>query len=319
MTYVQTTAKLDAASHRWLAELAAFKFNIVYRSGKSNANTDILSVLPGETEDQEEQVIDHETIQAIGQACSLSTPLAETLCMSARVLDSDDLKVETTIGLKEMQKQQREDPDISPIFNQVSQGVRPYWKKLSPRTPQCMWLAKEFDRLKIRRGLLYCVTKVDGHERLQVVMPKALHELVLLSLHDDAGHQGRDKTLSLIQDRLYWPGKAADVEAKVRQCDRCIKRRAPTDVKAPLVNIRTSQPLKLVCMDYLTLEQSKCGYQHILVITDQFTRYAQAIPAKDQTAKTMAEALFHGFIVHYGIPHKLHRDQGGHPCWETDP
>ena len=103
---------------------------------------------------------------------------------------------------------------------------------------------------------------------------------------------------------------AADVEAKVRQCDRCVKQHAPTDVRALLVNFRTSKPLELVCMDYLTLEQSKGGYQHILVITDHFTRYAQAIPTKDQTAKTMAEALFHGFIVHYGIPHKLHSDQG---------
>ncbi len=215
LTYVQTTAKLDATGHRWLAELAAFKFNVVYRPGKSNANADILSRLPKETDNREEYVIDNEAIQAIGQACSVSIPLAETLCMSTKVLDADDLKAETTIGLKEIRKQQREDPDIGQIYNQVCQGRRPNMKQLSPRTRRYK-LAKEFDRLKVRRGLLYRVTKIDEQERMQVVMPKGLHELVLTSLHGEAGHQGRDKTLSLVQDRFYWPGMAADIEAKVR-------------------------------------------------------------------------------------------------------
>ena len=141
-------------------------------------------------------------------------------------------------------------------------------------------------------------------------MLKVYRELILTGLHDNAGHQDRDKTLSLVRDRFYWPGMAADIETKVSKCDRCIKRRASTYVRAPLVNIRTSQPLELVCMDYLTLDQSKGGSQHILAVTDHSTRYAQAVPTKDQTAKTTAEALSNAFIVHYGVPHKLHSDQG---------
>ena len=94
------------------------------------------------------------------------------------------------------------------------------------------------------------------------------------------------------------------------KCDRCIKRHASTYVKAPLVNIHTSQPLDLVCMDYLTLEQSKGGFRLILVVTDHFTRYAQAVSTKDQTAKMTAEELFNAFTVHYGMPHKLHSNQG---------
>ena len=33
--------------------------------------------------------------------------------------------------------------------------------------------------------------------------------------------------------------------------------------------------MDLVCMDFLSLEMSAGGYEHILVITDHFTRYAQ--------------------------------------------
>jgi hypothetical protein len=68
--------------------------------------------------------------------------------------------------------------------------------------------------------------------------------------------------------------------------------------------------MELVCIDYLTLEPSKGGQHNILVITDHFTRYAQAIVTKNQTARTTADALFHNFIVHYGIPQKIHSDQG---------
>ena len=45
LTYVFTTAKLDATGHRWLAELSNYNFTIKYRSGKKNADADGLSRL----------------------------------------------------------------------------------------------------------------------------------------------------------------------------------------------------------------------------------------------------------------------------------
>jgi hypothetical protein len=44
-------------------------------------------------------------------------------------------------------------------------------------------------------------------------------------------------------------------------------------------------------MDFLGLETSKGGYQYILVITDHFTKYALAVPTKNTTARTTAEAF----------------------------
>ena len=38
LTYVLTSAKLDATGHRWLAALAAYDFDIIYRPGKTNAS-----------------------------------------------------------------------------------------------------------------------------------------------------------------------------------------------------------------------------------------------------------------------------------------
>lgn len=47
-----------------------------------------------------------------------------------------------------------------------------------------------------------------------------------------------------------------------------------------------------------------------MVITDHFTRYAQAFPTTNQTAKTTAKVFFEKFIVHYGFPSRIHSDQG---------
>jgi hypothetical protein len=43
LTYLLTTAKLDAASYRWLAALSTFNFDIKYSAGKHNLDADGLS------------------------------------------------------------------------------------------------------------------------------------------------------------------------------------------------------------------------------------------------------------------------------------
>ena len=43
LTYILTSAKLDATTQRWIAGLASFQFTINYRSGKSNIDADALS------------------------------------------------------------------------------------------------------------------------------------------------------------------------------------------------------------------------------------------------------------------------------------
>lgn len=43
LTYVLTTAKLNATGHRWLAALATYDFTIQYRPGRQNIDADLLS------------------------------------------------------------------------------------------------------------------------------------------------------------------------------------------------------------------------------------------------------------------------------------
>ena len=96
-----------------------------------------------------------------------------------------------------------------------------------------------------------------------------------------------------------------DTDNWIKNCKRCIHRKTTTQ-KAPLANISTSFSRELVCMDYITLEKSE-SYQYIMVITDHFTRLAQAIPTRNLSVRTTAE---HSSITYYGILYKIHSDQG---------
>ena len=115
----------------------------------------------------------------------------------------------------------------------------------------------------------------------------------------------------MVRRRFFWPGMARDVRNHCLQCKRCcLRKTSQSKVRAPLISIVTSEPLELVCIDYLKLERSKGGYENILVITDHFTKYAQAFPTLDQKAETVAKVLWGSFIQHYGFPARIHADQG---------
>ena len=139
----------------------------------------------------------------------------------------------------------------------------------------------------------------DGENIIkQLVPPKIYITTVLQGLHNDVGHPGRDRTLFLIRERFYWPRMTADIKRWTSECHRCLRRKSPTNNRAPLVNIVTTYPFELVRMDYLTLEPAK-GIGNVLVITDHFTKYALAIATMNQTTKTTAEVLHDSFITYF--------------------
>ena len=58
------------------------------------------------------------------------------------------------------------------------------------------------------------------------------------------------------------------------------------------------------------MKGQKGGFENILVITDHFSRYAQAIPTRNQTVTATVKALYDNFFLHCEFPVKLHSDKG---------
>ncbi|CAI5660541.1 unnamed protein product [Oreochromis niloticus] len=128
-------------------------------------------------------------------------------------------------------------------------------------------LLRQWKKLKVQNGILYRVIK---HHRLskkifQFVVPDSLKVQVLLSLRDNAGHQGQARTLSLARERFFWVGMEKDITNHVRQCERCVVGKTPEPhACAPLESIQTSEPMELVCIDFWTADHFLCPMGKIM-------------------------------------------------------
>lgn len=80
LTYLLTTAKLDAVSYRWLAALSTFSFTLQYRGGKQNVDADSLSRRPhGELSDDQ---LSTKEIERIEKFVQYHTADANTSCIT---------------------------------------------------------------------------------------------------------------------------------------------------------------------------------------------------------------------------------------------
>ena len=116
LTYVLTTAKLDACEQRWVSAIAPMNFTLHYKPGRTNVDADALSRLTCS------EKVENEEVQAILKGC-LEQPkfLREAYTCSARV--TEDLKPNlppSKMGVPEWKKAQGLDPAISAVIKMMN-------------------------------------------------------------------------------------------------------------------------------------------------------------------------------------------------------
>uniref|UniRef100_A0AAQ4QQ76 Integrase catalytic domain-containing protein n=1 Tax=Gasterosteus aculeatus aculeatus TaxID=481459 RepID=A0AAQ4QQ76_GASAC len=75
-------------------------------------------------------------------------------------------------------------------------------------------------------------------------------------------------------------------------------------------HLLASRPNEVLAIDYTALEPAQNGVENVLVMTDVFSKYTIAIPTRDQRAPTVAKVLVAEWFYKFGVPARLHSDQG---------
>ena len=118
-------------------------------------------------------------------------------------------------------------------------------------------------------------------------------------------------THSKIQLHYFWPGMSDFIRDRITACHKCIARKSPVNRHQPMGHEPVSGRFERVAMDLLDVSViSAKGHKYILVVCDYFTKYTEAYPLTDKTARSVADALMDFWLPRYGFPMFLHSDQG---------
>ena len=171
-----------------------------------------------------------------------------------------------------------------------------------------------------QNGLLYMKETATNttDELLLFVVPASKRQAALDLCHRDAGHQGRDRTYSLLKEHFWWPKMRTQMMTSIMNCAKC-KIFEKSELKPPMCSIVATEPMDLIHVDLLGLETTMdpkihLAVQKVLVIVDHFSRHIQAYKVPDKHAITIAKCLYDNYFRHYGFPRRLMSDQGKEFC-----
>lgn len=290
LTHLQT-ATLGATEQRWQAQLANFNFQLCYRPGSVNQNADALSRLPVEACSQ---LVDAEHPQRSHHETNAEAPGVEN-------------EGEDWTGIQE------QDPDLRRIRQWKQEGRLE--QHLDPQllTPGGRRLLREWERLHLQDGILTRQSKdpATGQRLSPVVVPVREQRKVWTAYHQTFGHARGQRMVEVLRGRIFWSGLTGDSRRWEKECHQCVVGRPGQQEKASLHPVVSHYPFEILAMDYLSLGRVSDSHPNILVITDVFSRYAFAVPTRDQSALTTAKALWKNVIQVFGCPERIHSDQGG--------
>ncbi|CAG2247533.1 unnamed protein product [Mytilus edulis] len=311
LCYLQTS-KLSAHEQRWLSKLAVFNFEVKYRQAKHNNNADALSRMHDKIELSKSEDVKN-LLQTFAAGTVVPNDLASNIQSVSRksVYTEEAFVTLPTLDRQEVKDLQERDTVVGKFIEIWNTKRKPLRSEQRKFDRPLVTLLRQWDRIEVVDGLVYRVIIDPNQGQLkQLILPAVLRDKVLKNCHDKLGHQGIERTFCSIRIRCYWPGMFRHIKDYCKSCERCIVSKMPQPAIRPAMgHLIASRPLQILAIDFTVLEPAH-GKENVLVMTDIFTKFTRAVPTKDQKADTVANVLLTEWFCVYGVPERLHSDQG---------
>ena len=216
-----------------------------------------------------------------------------------------------------LQTQQLSDSDIGPVLRLCLQSTeKPNIEQLLAESEAAKILWSCWQQLELHDGVLYRRRIGTGGrpDTLQLLVPAVIKEDYMKLAHTGicGGHMGLRRTLDQVQRRAFWIGWRRDVRQYCRKCPNCnsyFRGRLPKS--APLQPLITGAPFERLHIDLTGPHpRSRRGSVYIVTCIDPFTKWAEAFPAPNKEAATVARIIVEQVICRYGTPIAILSDRG---------
>ena len=260
LTYIFSTANLDAAGQRWVAHLTSYNFTLEYCLTEGEVQ-DYLSKIPYPGV---KAVLDNAITPLVDRAEQgvRPNPGCQNACQE-EILDARPARLATT-NVTDWKLEQKEDPVLYQVVKHQKASRETFKEALLKVTDQkaTTVYVKSKEQLIMKNGLLYRQSKQGPIEEtvFQFVVPQIHRSAALDGCHHEAAHQGQRLSLSLMQERFWWPGMAWDLRNCIKKCGHCRKFEAAPPI-TPLKPLTCSGPGELLHMDFTSIEETRPLYQ----------------------------------------------------------
>ena len=219
---------------------------------------------------------------------------------------NDDFSAKAqTFSRSDLIREQNSDPDVSCLL------ARSVDECDVSRDPVCFYTKNDVLMKKWRPSDV--PADDEWAVKHQIVVPSSYRPHILSHDTPMSGHLGINKTYQRILEHFYWPNLRKDVVEFCRSCHTCqvVGKPNQTLPKAPLQPIPAfEEPFSSVIIDCVgPLPKSKSGNQYLLTVMCASTRFPEAIPLRNISAKTIVKALIKFFTL-VGLPKSIQSDQG---------
>lgn len=216
----------------------------------------------------------------------------------------------------EVHAYQLQDPILKEIINLLeNKSDAPDKTQYSQADNHTRALYNQWQHLELHDGLLYrkwVPENPDEQTQLQMVVPDSLRKeiLHLLHTHKTGGHAGVSRIIKNCRQRFYWPGHKSDIERYCAECKIC--QSLHNNIKrAPLQQKPVYQRFEKICIDICgPYEMTRNLNRYILVVGDSVSKWSEAYPIPDQSARVVADVLSSQFFTRYGVATTIHSDLG---------